>query len=216
MDSKIILFVILCFYHFIDVDCKKRDCDFVRNCKEEISNVESHNVESHDVESHNVESHNVESHNVESHNIDSIFVGKIVEIFHKSSHRKRDRKKRKRNSKTRHLRNPGNCKCSKKIVSGLVDVKRVYLGEEETSLKRPFVVVEGFSGVDNIGDTKLFLTKKLFDGVYRIARATPNRHLSQKKETKILRSNDSFGSLSTELHGKVCFYIVKIGRSVYL
>jgi len=191
MDSKIILFVILCFYHFIDVDCKKRECDFVKNCKEEISNVESHDV-------------------------DTIFVGKIVEIFQKSPHRKRDRKKRKRNSKIRHLRNPGNCKCSNKIVSGLVDVKRVYLGEEETSLKRPFVVVEGFSGVDNIGETKLFLTKKLFDGVYRIARATPNRHLSQKKETKILRSNDSFGSLSTELQGKVCFYIVKIGRSVYL
>ena len=180
MDSKIILFVILCFYHFIDVDCKKRECDFVRNCKEEISNVESPSV-------------------------DSIFVGKIVEIFQKSPHRKRDRKKRKRNSKIRHLRNPGNCKCSNKIVSGLVAVKRVYLGEEETSLKRPFVVVEGFSGVDNIGETKLFLTKKLFDGVYRIARATPNRHLSQKKETKILRSNDSFGSLSTELQGKVCF-----------
>ena len=191
MDSKIILFVIFCFYHFIDVDCKKRDCDFVKNCKEEISNVESHNV-------------------------DTIFVGKIVEIFHKSPHRKRDRKKRKRNSKIRHLRNPGNCKCSNKIVSGLVDVKRVYLGEEETSLKRPFVVVEGFSGVDNIGETKLFLTKKLFDGVYRIAQTAPNRHLSQKKEPKILRSNDSFGSLSTELQGKVCFYIVKIGRSVYL
>ena len=109
-----------------------------------------------------------------SFNVDTIFLGKNVEFFLPKSRNKRkhgkDRKKRiqkDQNCEFKNHRKREKClKDKKKNISALVEVKPIYSGIVD---KNRFIVVEGFSDVDIVGETKLFLSTKPFDGVYKIA-----------------------------------------------
>ena len=116
---------------------------------------------------------------VDNEKIDTIFVGKIVHFFppKERGKRKNGNNKRKRNC---NYSIPGKGKCSKmKNAPALIQVKRIYMGEEQ-SKNNQYFIVEGLSNTEKIGDSKLFLSAKLYEGVYKVV----DTILPNKKQVK--------------------------------
>ena len=136
------------------------------------------------------------SQNVDNEKIDTIFVGKIVHFFppKEREKRKNGNKKQKRNCNNSI---PGNDKCSKmKNVSALIEVKRIYMGEEQ-SKNNQYFIVEGLSNVDKIGDAKLFLSAKLYEGVYKVVETIlPNKKQVQRVLAAKTQLQDSTNAVS--------------------
>lgn len=148
MDLKLVLFTFCCIFVTSSICHSKIGCELKGQCGKGLSR-----------------------------KIDTIFSGEIVKFFPKKKENKRknvkERKKRKQKEqdcdfKNRRKREKCLKNSFKNTSSALVEVKQFYSGMFDENVENPYIVVEGFSNVDKVGETKLFLSTKLFDGVYKI------------------------------------------------
>jgi hypothetical protein len=125
------------------------------------------------------------SKNFENTNVDTIFVGKIVHFFPPKERGKRKNGKNKRKQQ-RICDNSilGKRKCYKmKNAPALIEVKKIYKGEKQAEDNQYFIV-EGLLNAERIGETKLFLSKKLYEGVFEaVDTILPNTNEIQRVES---------------------------------